>query len=197
MAESATPLRVMLVNDRHDHADLMRRELVAIGYIVVAHVSAGDNLQVAFEGYRPDIIVAEMESPDCDTLEYMRVISDADPRPIVMFTNDDDPFTIRRAVMAGVSAYVTDARSTHRLRPVLDAAIARFDQLQAVRRELQKTRKTLSERKLIEQAKGVLMRKLDIDEPGAYRAMRKMAMDRNLRVADLARSLIAAADLLS
>lgn len=190
------PLSVMLVDECSERVDMLDATLSAIGYNVVARVSATGNLHAAFERYRPDIIVIDMESPDRDTLESMRSISDEDPRPIVMFTNDDCQASIRRAVRSGVSAYVTDGISAHRVRPVLDAAIARFEEYQALRKELAQTRASLADRKVIDQAKGLLMRKKKLDEPAAYRAMQKMAMDRNLRLADLARSIIAASELL-
>lgn len=192
----AAPLSVMLIDDFQDRADVLERTLTELGYRVVGRVSAEDDLHAAFERYRPDIIVIDLDSPDRDTLEYMRSISDTDPRPIVMFTNDDDESAIKRAVRSGVSAYVTDGISARRVRPALDAAIALFEQYQEVRRELEDTRNTLAERKLVEKAKGILMKRKNIDESAAYRAMQKMAMDRNLRLAEIASSIIAAAEIL-
>ncbi len=189
-------LTVLLIDDWPDRAAILDKTLSASGYRVVASVQPGHDLYAVFEQYRPDIVIVDMESPDRDTLEHMRSISDRNPRPIVMFTNDDDSATIQRAVRSGVSAYVVDTLNPNRVRPVLDAAIARFEQYQSIRSELDRVKTSLAERKLVDQAKGVLMKRKGMDEPGAYRAMQKMAMDRNMRLVELARSIIAAADLL-
>lgn len=190
-------LTVLLVDDCPERVELLTDSLTASGYRVVAAVEPALNLHDVFEQYRPDIIVIDMDSPDRDTLEHMRSISDHNPRPIVMFTNDDDSLTIQRAVRSGVTAYVVDNLNPQRVRPVLDAAIARFEQYQSVRQELDAVKNSLAERKLIDRAKGILMTRKKIDEPTAYRMMQKMAMDRNTRLVELARSIISAADLLS
>ena len=189
-------LTVLLIDDCPDRVNLLDETLTASGYRVVAAVEPADNLHAVFERYRPDIILVDMESPDRDTLEHMRSISDHNPRPIVMFTNDDDSLTIQRAVRSGVTAYVVDTLSAKRVRPVLDAAIARFEQFQTMRNELDEARSSLADRKVIERAKGILMSRQQIDEPTAYRALQKMAMNRNQRIAELARNVISAADLL-
>ena len=119
-----------------------------------------------------------------------------DPATSVMFTNDDDSDLIRRAVHSGVSAYIVDGINARRVRPIIDAAIARFEQFDAMRTELENAKSTLESRKIVEKAKGLLMESKDMNEADAYRAMQRMAMDRNLKMVDLARSIIAAAELL-
>lgn len=139
----------------------------------------------------------DIASPDRDILEDMHAINRDHPRPIVVFAQDGNCRTIEAAVRAGVSAYVVDGLNEGRVMPILQVAIARFKEFQSMRRELAEARASLAQRKLIERAKGLLMQRLQFNEEAAYSAMRKMAMDRNLRMVDLARSLVAASDLLA
>nr|MDJ0861816.1 ANTAR domain-containing protein [Gammaproteobacteria bacterium] len=141
-------------------------------------------------------VIIDVDLPSRDTLESLRSVQATEPRPMVMFSQDDNGETIRRAVQAGVSAYMVDGLQSHRVRPILEAAVASFEQHRALQLELDRTRSELADRKTIERAKGIVMKQQRIDEPAAYRLMRKTAMDQNRRVIDIARSIIAAADLL-
>ena len=163
---------------------------------IVARASAGDDLSKMVSRFLPDIIIVDMDSPDRDTLEQMQSIRDDRPRPIVMFTNDDDSQTIKKAVKAGVTAYIVDGLQPNRVVPIMETAIARFNEFQTIKDELDKTKNTLEERKLIERAKGIVMKQSDYDEESAYKAMQKIAMSRNMKLVELARSIIAAAELL-
>lgn len=196
MRTPAKPLRIMLVDRLPERTNTVEQALSAAGHQVVARVMAGGDLAADVAAVSPDVIIVDIDSPDRDTLEHMRTISRERPRPVVMFTNDDNASTIRSAVRAGVSAYVVDGLHASRVLPVLEVAIARFEEFQAMREELEQTKSTLAERKLVEKAKGILMRQTRMDEEAAYKAMRKMAMDRNIKLVDLARTLIAAAELL-
>jgi response regulator NasT len=196
MRTPAKPLRIMLVDRLPERTNTVEQALSAAGHQVVARVMAGGDLAADVAAVSPDVIIVDIDSPDRDTLEHMRTISRERPRPVVMFTNDDNASTIRSAVRAGVSAYVVDGLRASRVLPVLEVAIARFEEFQAMREELEQTKSTLAERKLVEKAKGILMRQTRMDEEAAYKAMRKMAMDRNIKIVDLARTLIAAAELL-
>lgn len=196
MRKPGKPLRIMLVDRLPERTNTVEQALSAAGHQVVARVMAGGDLAADVAAVSPDVIIVDIDSPDRDTLEHMRTISRERPRPVVMFTNDDNAATIRSAVRAGVSAYVVDGLHASRVLPVLEVAIARFEEFQAMREELEQTKSTLAERKLIERAKGILMRQTRMDEEAAYKAMRKMAMDRNIKLVDLARTLIAAAELL-
>ena len=189
-------LRIMLVDRLPERTNTVEQALSAAGHEVVARVMAGGDLAAEVAAASPDVIIIDIDSPDRDTLEHMRTICRERPRPVVMFTNDDNASTIRSAVRAGVSAYVVDGLHASRVLPVLEVAIARFEEFQAMREELEQTKSTLAERKLVERAKGILMRQTRMDEEAAYKAMRKMAMDRNIKLVDLARTLIAAAELL-
>lgn len=153
-------------------------------------------LHSRIEQCNPDVIVIDLDSPSRDTIEHMRSITTNRPRPIVMFAEEGEPETIRKAVAAGVSAYVVKGLQPERVRPVVDVAIARFQEVESLRRELKKAQQSLADRKIIEKAKGLLMSRRGYDEETAYRAMRDLAMDRNMKLVDVADSIVAAADLL-
>ncbi len=186
----------MLVDRLPERRNTVEQALSAAGHQIVARFAAGGDLAADVAAVSPDVIFIDIDSPDRDTLEHMRTISRERPRPVVMFSDDGSAATIRSAVRAGVSAYIVDGLQTSRVLPVLEVALARFEVFQAIREELEQTKSTLAGRKLTEKAKGILMRQTRMDEEAAYRAMRRMAMDRNIKIVDLARTLIAAAELL-
>ena len=124
------------------------------------------------------------------------MVSRESPRPIVMFARDDDAETIREVTRAGVSAYVVDGLDAGRVKPIVDAACARFEAFQRLREELAEARGALAERKVIERAKGILMKAKGIDEEAAYVELRRMAMNRGKRLVEIARSVVDAAELL-
>lgn len=192
---TTTPLRVMLVDRDRARSVVLERALTDAGYLVAARVAAGEDLLRRVREVAPDVIIIDMDSPDRDTLEHMHSITREQPRPIVMFAEEDDTETISKAVRAGVSAYVVDGLSGPRVKPIVDVAIARFREFQALRRELDEVRSTLAERKLVDKAKGIIMKQRGCDEEQAYRALRKLAMDRNQRMADAARDVIGVAKL--
>lgn len=189
-------LRVLLVDQSLGRAGILERALLDAGHSVVGHVAATEDLQAAVQRVEPDVIIIDMDSPDRDTLEHMRSISTERPKPIVMFAEDGDSATIEEAVRAGVSAYVVDGLNPGRVKPILDVAIARFREFQALRQELADAKTSLADRKDIERAKGILMRQRKWTEEEAYQALRKLAMDRNLRLGEVARNIIAVADLI-
>ena len=188
-------IRIMLVDEQPARFKVLEEALTAQGYTVVAKVTTADDIQAEVERSQPDVIIADLDNPGRDTLESMQAITRKRPRPIVMFTNDGDAATIELAVKSGVTAYIVDGMSPERIRPILDVAIMRFREYERLRSELELTRMQLSERKLIDKAKGLLMKK-GMDEAQAYHRLRKMAMDRNIKMPELARSIIAAAELL-
>lgn len=189
-------LRVILVDDERDRALLVREALEAEGYAVVGTYAAGAGLPARIAELAADVVIVDIDSPDRDTLEDMRRVGVEQGRAVVMFAQDGKPETIKAAVEAGVSAYVVDGLKPDRVRPVIDVAVARFAQFQALRGELDKARTTLAERKQIEKAKGILMKRRKVDEDEAYRLMRRMAMDQKRRLIDVANRLIEAAELL-
>jgi response regulator NasT len=189
-------LRVILDDDETERAQSVREALEANGFTVLAAFGTGADLPEMVAKLAPDVIIADIDSPDRDILEDMRRVTQDHHRPVVMFAQDGGAETIRAAVEAGVSAYVVDGLRPERVRPVVDVAIARFAQFQDLRSELDKAKSTLAERKLVEKAKGILMKRRGCDEDEAYHQMRKMAMDQKLRLVDIANKIIEAAKLL-
>ena len=189
-------LRIALVDESPDRAGALERALVAEGYEVLARLSSGDDLRARISELAPDVIIVDMQSPDRDVLEDMQHLHRERPRPVVMFVDESDSESIRAAVRAGVSAYVVNGLRSRNVRPIVEVAIARFEEFQALREELDAARVGLEQRKLVERAKGLLMQRRGVGEEEAYRMLRKAAMDRQLKIADVARHLIEMADLL-
>ena len=189
-------VRVMLVDPRPARRELLGPTLSAEGFDVVACVSPDEDLLGAVARYAPDVVLIDIDSPSRDTLENLRMVQSHQPRPMVMFTQDDAGESIRQAIDAGVSAYVVDGIEGRRVRPIVEAAMARFSQYRALEQELSDTRDKLAERKLIERAKGLIMQQQGISEAEAYQAMRELAMRKNKKLAEIADSVISAAELM-
>jgi two-component system, response regulator / RNA-binding antiterminator len=191
-----TPLRVMIIDEKTERAALLEDALRAAGCEVVASMILNADVQSEVNAAQPDVVIVDMECADRDVLEDMSRITRHQPRPIVMFVDRSDSESIQAAVQAGVSAYVVGGLSAERVRPVLEVAIARFKEFQSLRSELETAKSSLVERKVIERAKGLLMKHRGMAEEDAFRALRKMAMDRKVRIAAVAREVVAAAELL-
>ena len=189
-------LKIMLVDEDPGRSIILRQALSDAGYEVISMTHRGQGLLRAVELNQPDVIIVDMASPDRDTLECMHIINENQPRPVVMFSDNDDSQVIESAVKAGVSAYIVDGFNQKRVKPILDVAIARFREFQALRSELNKTRNTLAERKIIDKAKGVIMQQRGISEEKAYRLLRDMAMQHNKKLVDIAKQVIEMANLL-
>jgi len=190
-------LSVLLVDDDPLRAAIVEPALREAGYEVVTVVDSAAAMLAQVRARRPDVIIIDRDSPDRDTLEHVCMITRDDPRPIVMFTQDQDRTLMRAALEAGVSAYVVDGLSVERVRPIVEVALARFEQWQALRRELDQAQTNLAERKLIERAKGIVMKQRGCTEDEAYAMLRKLAMSRNQRLAQVAESVITMAELLT
>jgi response regulator NasT len=189
-------MRVLVVDESPERAELLRDGLLDAGHEVTATLSSPLALLKTIEQLKPDVIVIDMESPSRDVLEHLVFVSQHTPRPVVMFAQDDAPETIRAATRAGVSAYVVDGLDRNRIKSIVEAAVARFDDYQSLRTQLAEANLKLSERKLVERAKGLLMKSRGLDEAAAYSALRKMAMDRKLKLAEVAQRVVDAVDLL-
>jgi len=181
----------MLVDDSAARAELVEARLWELGYEVVAVISSSRGLLFQIEQHAPDLILIDIESPDRDVLESLAVVNRHNPRPVVMFTQQDDPEYIEQAVGAGISSYLVGAIDPHVVKPLMDVAIAQFRSFQSLRAELQHTRSQLEERKLLEQAKGLLMAHRRLSEEEAHRMLTKLAMDANQKLPDVARTVLA------
>ena len=183
-------LSVLVIDESRTRAGDICAGLALAGYQVAAILADAVNLTAEVEKLQPDVILIDTESPSRDTLENLAVMHKDMPRPVVIFTQDDGQDAIRDAVRAGVSAYVVDGLDPKRVKPVVEVARARFEDTQALRRELAEVSKKLSDRKLVDKAKGVLMKARGLDEDAAYHAMRKLAMERGQTMASVARDII-------
>lgn len=194
---SSSDLNIMLVDDNEERACALREVLTSHGYHVVACVHATEYLPDRVRQVNPDVILMDIDAPSRDTLERIGSVNRELPRPIVMLSQDEDAATIQAAISAGVSAYLVDGLKTTRVRPVIDMAIAHFREYQSLRGELEKTKTSLTERKLIDRAKGLLMAQRSITEPEAYAMLRTLAMNRKRRMGDVAADIIDMAEVLN
>lgn len=195
-APQAPALRVLLIDDGAHRVALIRDELTRQGHLVVGVVEQALLIHDCVERLRPDVVIVDAESPSRDTLENLAAVSGTHPRPVVVFAEDPSHEPMRDALRAGVSAYVIAGLQPQRLMPVLQVAIARFEQDRALRGQLVAAEAQLSERKLIERAKGILMDDVGLSEEQAYRHLRKLAMDRGQRLAQVAERIVDARELL-
>jgi response regulator NasT len=190
------PLRIMLVDDSESRSLELRLMLEKLGYEVVAEVFKPRDLYAAVSRLAPDVIIIDTDSPTRDTLEHVALLSAREPRPIVMFSADRSGDAIRAATGAGVSAYVVDGLSATRVEPIIAAAVARFEAFQSMKHQLAQANTRLSERKLVDRAKGVLMKARKLSEEEAYAALRRMAMERSITIGEVAKRLLEVSDLL-
>jgi response regulator NasT len=188
--------KLMLVDSDSDRSGSLEAALLAAGYTHIIRIGSGDNLMNAVRNHQPDIILIDMQSPDRDTLESLRNVSRETPKPIVFFAEQSDYETTRAAINAGVSAYIVDDLPGKRLKSVLEVAIARFQEHQKLKEELEDYKSRLQDRKDVDKAKGILMQHRNLSEEEAYQLLRKMAMDRNMKIGEAARNFIAAMALL-
>jgi two-component system, response regulator / RNA-binding antiterminator len=175
----------------------LRIGLLQAGYHVVAVLPPDTYLPERLAQLHPDMIVVDAESQARDTLEHVVLATREARRPIVLFTDDSDTSHVPAAIAAGVTAYVVAGLAAERVKPVLDVALARFTHEEALRQELADVRGQLADRKLIDKAKGLVMQRHQISEPEAYARLRKAAMDKGLKIADIAQRIVDAADLLA
>lgn len=188
-------VRVLVVDEDDERFERMDDALRGAGYTVLRS-RALRPLADQIGDLRPDLVVVDLASPDRDALDALRLIAHGEGRPVVLFSPSMDEAAIAEAVGAGVTAYAFRDVPAERLKPLLDLAVAQFRQFRALQDELDLARRSLQDRKLIDRAKGILMRQRGLDEDAAYKALRKMAMDRGQRLADIADQLIAMARLL-
>ncbi len=174
----------------------LRIGLLENGYNIVAVLPADTFLHERLAQLQPDMIIIDAESESRDSLEHVVMATRDERRPIVLFTNDNDTSNVRAAVAAGVSAYIVAGLSPERIRPILDVAMARFEHEQGLRQELATAKNELKDRKVIDRAKGLLMQRQGLTEKVAYDKLRKAAMDKGLRLGEVAQRMLDAADLL-
>lgn len=190
-------LTVVIVEQNRDRAIAIVDALTESGDVDVHVIGSVSDLAKQIARHNPDIVLIDIENPSRDMLEELTMASGPLERPVAMFVSGAAGGLARSAVEAGVSAYVVDGLQAERIKPVIDIAIARFQILRQMRAELAETRRALEERKVIDRAKGLLMKAKGLQEDEAYALLRKTAMNQNRRVADVAEALVTASELLS
>lgn len=193
---SGPALRILVIDENKIRASIIEAGLHDAGHRDVALVHDITGVAALIEALQPDVIVIDLEDPNRDMLENMFRLSRVVKRPIAMFVDNSDTASIEAAVDAGVSAYVVDGLRKERVKPILDMAISRFRAFSRMAQELEDARSELENRKVVERAKGILMRSRGISEGEAYALLRKTAMNQNRKISDIAQSLVTAAGLL-
>ncbi|MHB0952232.1 MAG: ANTAR domain-containing response regulator [Allorhizobium sp.] len=189
-------LTVLVIDENTLRASIIEAGLHEAGHRNVTVIHEVFGVARRIEGLMPDVIVISLENPNRDMLESMFQLSRSVKRPIAMFVDRSEQGMIEAAVEAGVSAYVVDGLRQERVKPILDMAISRFNAYSRLARELEEARSELENRKLVERAKGILMKSKGIGEDEAYRLLRSTAMKQNRKIAEIAQSLVLAAGLL-
>jgi response regulator NasT len=174
----------------------LRIGLLESGYDIIASLPADIFLPERIAQLQPDLIIVDSESDARDVLEHIVVATRDEPRPIVLFTDDQTASSVEAAMAAGVSAYIVAGLQAERVKPVLDVALARFRRERKLLDELSDTRQKLAERKVIERAKGLLMERYKLSEDQAYQKQRSMAMNKKLKLAEIAQRILDVEDLL-
>lgn len=189
-------ISVLVIDESQVRAAEICAGLAVAGYQVAALVPDTIDLSDQVQRLRPDVILIETDSPTRDTLEHLAVLGRDMPRPILMFAKERDSKVIREAMRAGVSAYVVDGLKADRIQPLVEVAMARFEEYRELRRERDEATRKLTDRIAIDRAKGVLMKARGLDEEAAYAALRKLAMDRGQPLGDVASDVLAMAKIL-
>jgi response regulator NasT len=195
MSAESSP-RIVIVDESPIRAAILEEGLREAGFTGVVHISEMQSLLAQIFAIDPDVILIDLENPSRDVLEQMFQVSRAVKRPVAMFVDQSDTASIEAAVDAGVSAYIVGGLQKARIKNILDLCISRFNSFARLRDELERTRTALEERKVIDRAKGILMKARNLSEETAYALLRKTAMNENKKIAEVAQSVVTAAELL-
>ena len=187
--------KIVIVDKNPIRAAILEDGLRDAGHVQVVRIDDTSHLLARIYAVDPDVILIDLENPSRDVLEQMFQVSRAVKRPVAMFVDQSDAASIEAAVDAGVSAYIVGGLRKERVQNVLDLCISRFNAFARLRDELDRTRTALDERKAIDRAKGILMKAKNLSEEAAYALLRKTAMNENKKIAEVAQSVITAAEL--
>ena len=175
---------------------MIAESLDAAGDNEIRIISEVSSLGRRISELNPDVVIVDLASPTRDIIEELTLATSPLERPVAMFVDKSDDNLTKAAIEAGVSAYVVDDLRGERLEPVISAAIARFNMFRRMREELNETKRALEERKVIDRAKGLLMKARGLNEDEAYGLLRRTAMDKGKKISDVASAIVTAADLL-
>ncbi|HMN50850.1 MAG: ANTAR domain-containing protein [Xanthobacteraceae bacterium] len=188
-------LKIVIVDDSPVRAAILEEGLREAGHNNVIHIVDTANLLARIYAIDPDVILIDLENPSRDVLEQMFQMSRAVKRPVAMFVDQSDSASIAAAVDAGVSSYIVDGLKKDRIKHILDISISRFNAFSRISTELEQTKSALEERKVIDRAKGILMKRKGLSEDEAYALLRATAQNEKKKIADIAQSIITAAEL--
>lgn len=191
-----TTLKILVIDETPIRRAILEEGLREAGFTNVTSLDTATGLIQQIYAIDPDVVLIDLENPSRDVLEQMFQVSRAVRRPIAMFVEQSDRETIDAAIDAGVSAYIVDGLKKERVRPILEMTVSRFRAFDKLHTELEQTKSALKERKVIEKAKGILMKTRGLDEEAAYALLRKSAMAQGKRLADVAEGLVSTFDLL-
>ncbi|MDG3087502.1 ANTAR domain-containing protein [Vibrio hannami] len=192
----STRIKVMLIENDEEKVQALRQALDSSEYSIEHVTHTGISLLHEVVRVEPDLIIMNIEFPNRDILDSLQIISQSNPKPVVMFSEQEDSDTIRNMVKCGVSAYVVGDSNPKRVKTILDTAVARFTEYQHLKDELQETKQRLSSQKTVEQAKIWLMETKNLSEKQAYQSIRKMAMDNSQKIEDVAKNILSVAAML-
>jgi response regulator NasT len=188
--------KIVIVDESPIRAAILEEGLREAGYTDVQHIREMQNLLARVYALDPDVIVIDLENPSRDVLEQMFQVSRAVRRPVAMFVDQSDAESARASVEAGVSSYIVDGLKKERIKPILDLCISRFNAFSKLQDELERTKSALEERKIIDRAKGIVMKLKGLTEEEAYVLLRSTAMREKKKIGEIAQSIITAAELL-
>lgn len=191
-----TSLTILVIDENPARAAILEDGLREAGHAEVVRLETTHELLRRICEIDPDVILIDLESPSRDVLEQMFLVSRTVKRPVAMFVDQSDTAMIEASVDAGVSAYIVDGLRKERVKSILDMTVSRFNAFDHLTRELHRARTELAERKVIERAKGILMKSRNITEEEAYALLRKTAMNEKTKLADIAQSVVTAVQLL-
>src|ERR1700757_4506955 len=189
-------LKIVIVDENPIRAAILQDGLKEAGHVNVTRIEDKTGLLARVYAIDPDVVLIDLENPSRDVLEQMFQVSRAGKRPIAMFVDQSDSASIQASVDAGVSAYIVDGLKKERIKHILDLCISRFNAFARLQAELESTKTALDERKVIDRAKGILMKLRNLSEDEAYALMRRTAMNENRKIAEIAQSVVTAAELL-
>jgi len=189
-------LTILVIDETAIRASIIEEGLREAGHLRVTVIHEVQGVARIIETLKPDVIIIDIENPNRDMMEHLFQLTRSVSRPIAMFVDRSDSASIEAAVDAGVSAYVVDGLKKERVKPILDMAVSRFNAFSRLQRELADAKSALEERKVVERAKGIMMRMRGLSEAEAFALLRQTAMNEKKKMSEIAQSVVTAAGLL-
>lgn len=187
--------KILLIDEDSSRTEMLSTSLDEAGFDVVGKVSCDDDILAGIKVFAPDVLMIDMGSPDQYIFNQLAEINKVLPKPIVFFAEKSEEDVINKAVQSGVSAFIVDGLTGRRLKPVIELAIARFNEMQSLYAKLAASEVNLEERKIIERAKGIIMSRKNLSEEDAYNSLRTLAMSQNKKLFEIAKNVIEMSEL--